>query len=108
LIRIPDYWTTRRFLTWFFPEYARLPVITVTPDSGWHFNNLISRGEVELKIRSSCHVELSSEESISRALENFDLGREIYTGSHLEKVPIDEYFPDSIRSEISQWGHLIR
>ena len=107
-IRVPDYWTTRKFLTWFFPEYVRVPHISVTPDSGWHFNNLISRDEVELKIRSSCHVELSSEESISRALENFDLGREIYTGSHLEKVPIDDYFPDAIRGGISQWGHLIR
>lgn len=107
-IKVPDYWTARRFFMWLLPEYVSLPAIDITPDSGWHFNNLISRNEIEMKIKSSCHVELSSEESVAKALENYDENREIYNGGKLVLVQIDETFPISVRMDIAKWKEFIK
>jgi len=107
-IRVPDYWTTRRFLMWYFPERVSLAEIEVIPDSGWHFNNLILRNQIEIKIKSSCHVELSSEESISNALKNYDENREIYGGDKLDLVVIDDSYPKAIRMNITEWREFIK
>jgi beta-1,4-mannosyl-glycoprotein beta-1,4-N-acetylglucosaminyltransferase len=108
LIRVPDYWTTRRFYLWLLPENGKHSEISVIPDSGWHFNNLITRNQVEMKIKSSCHVELSSEKSVAMALQYFDQNREIYGGAELELVPIDDTFPIAIRKNLSDWQNLIK
>lgn len=107
-MRVPDYWTTRRFLMWYFPEHVSLAEIEVIPDSGWHFNNLILRNQIEIKIKSSCHVELSSEESILNALKNYDENREIYGGGKLDLVEIDESYPEAIRTNITEWREFIK
>ncbi len=107
-IRVPDYWTTKRYFMWLLPEFISLAAIDITPDSGWHFNNLIARNEIEMKIKSSCHVELSSEESLAKALKNYDENREIYNGDKLDLVQIDETFPISVQMDISKWKEFIR
>lgn len=107
-IRVPDYWTARRYFMWFLPEFMSLAAIDVTPESGWHFNNLIARSEIEMKIKASCHVELSSEESVAKALENYDDNREIYNGGKLDWVQIDETFPISVRMNIANWKEFIK
>jgi beta-1,4-mannosyl-glycoprotein beta-1,4-N-acetylglucosaminyltransferase len=102
VVRIPDFWSTRRFLPSNFPQIVKFNQLQVVENGGWHFNNLISANEIIEKINSSCHTELNSETIRQNAIDNYLSGKEIYTGKILNKVNIDETFPEYVQNNIEK------
>jgi hypothetical protein len=107
VVRIPDFWNTRRFLPSNFPQIVKFNNLQVVENGGWHFNNLLSANEIIEKINSSCHTELNSEAIRLKAIENYLGGKEIYTGKKLTKVVIDETFPEYVQNNIEKLAPYI-
>jgi beta-1,4-mannosyl-glycoprotein beta-1,4-N-acetylglucosaminyltransferase len=103
LIRIPDFWTTRRFGFHAIPNIYRKPNLLVISNAGWHFNNLFPKEEIIKKIESSCHVEWNTDAVRQKAIDNFDAGRDIYTGVQYKIVNIDKNYPAYITDNPERW-----
>jgi hypothetical protein len=102
-MRLTDFWSSRRYPFYLFPEHISLRPLELINRGGWHFNNLISENEILQKIQSSCHIEWNTPEVRKNAIENYRKGRDIYTGQAHLKVEIDEHFPLCITSNTSRW-----
>lgn len=106
-MRLTDFWSSRRFPFYLFPEYIKNRPLEIIERAGWHFNNLVSEDEILQKIESSSHVEWNTPEVRARAIENYRNGRDIYTGQAHLKVEIDQFFPQGVTSNISRWSPYI-
>lgn len=107
LIRLTDFWSSKRFPFNRLPEFVRLKNLQVIPQGGWHFNNLISEDEIVNKIESSCHVEWNTEEVRLNAVANYKNAADIYTGKKHEIVAIDGSFPVCILNNLNRWKPYI-
>jgi len=106
-IRVPDFWTTRRFGLHLIPSKFEKLDLQIVPNAGWHFNNLFLKNEIIKKIENSSHVEWNTDRVRDRAIKNFESGCDIYTGMKLSVVKIDETFPKYITSNLDQWAQYI-
>lgn len=107
IIRIPDFWTTRRFGIHFLPSKFTISNLEVIRDAGWHFNNLFLEEDIIYKIKSSSHFEWNKETILENAVKNLKDGRDIYTGEKYSPVKIDETFPSYITNNINRWSKFI-
>jgi beta-1,4-mannosyl-glycoprotein beta-1,4-N-acetylglucosaminyltransferase len=104
---VPDFWTTRKYFLWKFPQLVRDPKMTYITDAGWHFNNLIPESQIIEKIQSSCHTELDTDVVRTQALSNYRSGREIYTGEELNFVEIDHSYPSYVLNNLDRFHNYI-
>lgn len=102
-MRLTDFWSSKRYPFYLFPEYITVRPLELIDKAGWHFNNLVSENEILQKIENSSHIEWNTPEVRARAIENYRNGCDIYTGQAHLKVEIDENFPSCITSNISRW-----
>lgn len=107
IIRLTDFWSSKRFPFNRLPEVVRFNNLQVIPQGGWHFNNLISECEIVNKIESSCHVEWNTEEVRLRAVAHYKNAADIYTGKKHEIVAIDSSFPVCILNNLKRWKPYI-
>jgi beta-1,4-mannosyl-glycoprotein beta-1,4-N-acetylglucosaminyltransferase len=84
--------------------------IKIFQNSGWHFNNILSPGEISLKLKTFAHSEFSikkfsSSDIIKNKIENMtDLfGR----GHQYQKVKIDKSYPDYLKKNLSKFKKFI-
>ncbi len=108
LIRVPNYWTNRRFLLWKLPKFIfHKPKIDIVKDAGWHFNNLFNADNIISKIESSSHTEMNTVVIKKVAIDRFKQGRDIYTGEKYGVVEIDASYPDIVFKNMARWGKNI-
>jgi beta-1,4-mannosyl-glycoprotein beta-1,4-N-acetylglucosaminyltransferase len=108
LIRVPDFWTTRRFFR-FFPEFKYDPKLRLVKSGGWHFNNLFSDKDLVTKILFSSHTELVNKIDLNlnniRHLKNNKLN--VYTKQPLKIVPLDKSYPKYILNNLEKFMEFI-
>lgn len=107
LIRLTDFWSSKRFPFNRLPEFVEIKDLQIIPQAGWHFNNLISENDIIQKIESSCHVEWNTEEVRRSAIANYRNAADIYTGQKHQIVDVDESFPIYIFQNMSRWSTYI-
>ena len=109
LIRVPVYWTDRRFLLWKLPKLiSHKPQIDLVKNAGWHFNNLFKAESVITKIQNSSHTELNTDEVRTNAMKRFINGQDIYTGEQYKTVQIDSSYPSTVYNHLSKWrAHIL-
>ena len=107
IMRLTDFWSSKRFPFNQFPEYVKIPNLQVVSKGGWHFNNLLTESEIIEKIQSSCHVEWNTDSTRRKAIENYRQAADIYTGEKLKIVEIDSSFPRYIQEDIKRWEKFI-
>jgi len=108
-IRVPNYWTSRRFLLWKFPKFIlRKPQIEIVKNAGWHFNNLLKAESVLTKIENSSHTELNTHEVRLNAKNRFLNGQDVYTGEQYATIDIDSSYPKTVYERLNEWRDHIR
>jgi len=108
LMRVPDYWTTRRYLR-FLPIIKYDPKLVRIEGGGWHFNNLFLSDDIIEKIKSFSHTELAKE--IDLSISNISNLREkrknIFTNSDLKKVEINDSYPKYVLNNLDKFSIFI-
>ena len=108
LMRVPDYWTTRRYLR-FLPIIKYNPRLVPIEGGGWHFNNLFSTDDIIEKIKSFSHTELVKQVDLSRSnISNLRENRKnIFTNSNLKKVEMNESYPKFVLNNLDKFSNFI-
>ena len=108
LMRVPDYWTTRRYLR-FLPIIKYNPGLVPIEGGGWHFNNLFSADDIIEKIKSFSHTELVKQVDLSRSnISNLRENRKnIFTNSNLKKVEMNESYPKFVLNNLDKFSNFI-
>lgn len=104
IIRIPDFWTTRRYFR-MFPHLKYDPKLKLIKNGGWHFNNLFSDEDLVTKILSSSHTELVNNVDLDinniRHLKSNKLN--VYSKQPLTIVPINNSYPKYILNNLEKF-----
>ncbi len=108
IIRVPDYWTHRKFGLWVFPQILfSKPNLEIIENGGWHFNNLFPLEKIIEKVESFSHQELNTNEIKLQIAKRYQLGRDILHGTQFHFVPIDETFPEAVYKNQKSWSDYI-
>jgi len=84
--------------------------IEVFPDSGWHFNNIMSPENISLKLKSFAHTEFSGSEfsSINVIKEKIEKKIDLFNRGHEYKVlKLNENFPEYILKNLEKFKNYI-
>lgn len=103
-----------RFTTEQLRDKEQQPLMERVPNGGWHFSYMGGNSKtsatkrVQYKIQSAAHQEYNTREYLWNVHRNIKkhkdiLGRE----SNFEIVPIDESFPEYLRTHQDEYKHLI-
>lgn len=107
-IRIPDFWTTRRFFR-FLPHLKYDPKLKLIKNSGWHFNNLFLDKDLANKVLFSSHTELVKDVDLDlnniRYLKRNKLN--IYSKQPLKVVPVNNSYPKYILNNLEKFKEFI-
>lgn len=108
ILRVPKYATDRYFFLWHLPEIIlKFKNLEVVRNAGWHFNNLLSEKQLIAKVESSSHTEYNNDGFKSLILKRKRSGHDIFSGSKLNFVDIDDSFPRAVTDNIEDWSDFI-
>lgn len=106
--RVPEYATNLYYYLWKFPKIVfKKPNLQLIKNAGWHFNNLFSFEDIIDKIQDSSHVELNTNEVLTKAKERHSKGLEIYSGAPYILQELDNTYPKFILENLSDWSEFI-
>jgi len=107
VMRLTDFWSSKRFPFYKFPERISVPKLEIVKNAGWHFNNLLSEDQIMEKIKNSSHTELSRKLSLERASYHYRNACDVWTGEEYKIVQIDMSFPKCVRENLDRWKDFI-
>ena len=84
--------------------------IQIIDDGGWHFNNLFSPEMISIKLKTFAHDEFAAHEysNIEVIKKNIEQKKDLFNRGHkLEKVEVDETYPDYIIQKKAELGEFI-
>tara|TARA_Y100000389_G_C17437690_1_gene506553 strand:+ start:1098 stop:1904 length:807 start_codon:yes stop_codon:yes gene_type:complete len=84
--------------------------IQIIDDGGWHFNNLFSPEMISIKLKTFAHNEFAAEEfsNVEVIKEKIDQKKDLFKKGHkLERVDIDETYPDYIIQKMTELKKFI-
>jgi len=84
--------------------------IQIIDDGGWHFNNLFSPEMMSVKLKAFAHNEFAAEEysNVEVIKKKIDQKKDLFNKGHkLERVDIDETYPDYIIQKMAELEKFI-
>jgi pyrimidine deaminase RibD-like protein len=84
--------------------------IQIIENGGWHFNNLFSPEMISLKLKTFAHNEFAGEEysNVEVIKKKIDQRKDLFNRGHkLERVDIDETYPDYIIQNMRELNKFI-
>ena len=84
--------------------------IQIIDDGGWHFNNLYSPEMISNKLKSFAHDEFATHEysDVEMIKKNIEQKKDLFNRGHkLERVEVDETYPDYIIQKKAELGEFI-
>ena len=84
--------------------------IQIIDDGGWHFNNLFSPEMISIKLKTFAHDEFAAHEysNIEVIKKNIEQKKDLFNRGHkLERVEVDETYPDYIIQKKAELGKFI-
>ena len=84
--------------------------IQIIDDGGWHFNNLFSPEMISIKLKTFAHDEFAAHEysNVEVIKKNIEQKRDLFNRGHkLERVEVDETYPDYIIQKKAELGKFI-
>ena len=84
--------------------------IQIIEDGGWHFNNLFSPEMISNKLKSFAHDEFATHEysNVEMIKKNIEQKKDLFNRGHkLERVEVDETYPDYIIQKKAELGEFI-
>ena len=84
--------------------------IQIIENGGWHFNNLFTPEMISLKLKTFAHDEFAVDEysNVEVIKKKIDQRKDLFNRGHkLERVDIDETYPDYIIQKMSELNKFI-
>ena len=84
--------------------------IQIIENGGWHFNNLFPPEMISLKLKTFAHNEFAGEEysNVEVIKKKIDQRKDLFNRGHkLERVDIDETYPDYIIQNMRELNKFI-
>ena len=101
------YQYTKRIKFWQIHRHFTNP--TVIENGGWHFSFVISPEKIRYKMQAYGHGELNTEKftNINYIKDRIENHKDVFSDTSLQKVEIDETFPEYIKKNMKKFEEFI-